>query len=95
MMQRLVKRLMLLPLVTGFVLTAACLDGDMRKGCTRYCKCHRGARSEAACHARCTARLRALRKRDRARERQIAECLAAKGERSCDELAACAGDALK
>ena len=83
-----------------FLLVAAaslvsCGDGDIRRGCKNYCKCHAGKLSESACRERCSERLHALKKRDRPRERQIADCLAAKGKRSCDELARCAGDALK
>ena len=85
----------LLLLVSAFTLLTACGDGDIRKGCKAYCKCHRGKRSESECRDHCAGRLRALKKRDRARERQIADCLAAKGERRCAELAACAGDALR
>jgi hypothetical protein len=82
---------LLLPLLS----TTACGDGDIRRGCKNYCRCHKGKRSVSACEARCTDKLRALKKRDRPRERQIADCLAAKGKRSCAELAACAHDVLK
>jgi uncharacterized protein YgiB involved in biofilm formation len=78
----------------GLALTS-CGDGDIRKGCKNYCKCHRGNRSVSACRERCDKRLTALKKRDRPRERQIADCLAARGERKCAVLAACAGDVLK
>ena len=81
--------------VSGLVLSAGCGDGDIRKGCKNYCRCHRGNASDSACRKRCSERLSALKKRDRPLARQIADCLAAKGERSCKELAACAGDALK
>lgn len=87
-------RLPALLLVTGLAL-AGCNDGDIRKGCKNYCKCHRGDRSVSACREHCAERLTALKKRDRPRERQIADCLAAKGERKCAELAACVGDAFK
>ncbi len=88
-----VLRTLLALLAAGLLL--ACGDSDIRRGCKNYCKCHRGSRSESACRDRCQDRLTALKKRDRPRERQIADCLAAKGKRSCTELAACAGDALK
>ena len=84
--------LMLLGLCLCF---AGCGDGDISKGCKNYCTCHSGERSRSACEKRCTGKLKALKKRDRPRERQIADCLAAKGERSCKELAGCAGDILK
>ena len=74
---------------------AGCGDGDIRKGCASYCECHAGKRSRAACEDRCRDRLEALRKRDRPRERQIADCLAARGKRTCAELALCAGDHLR
>lgn len=82
-------------LLTGLLLLAGCGDGDIRKGCKSYCKCHRGKASDSACRNRCSERLGALKKRDRPQAKQIADCLAAKGERTCSELAACAGDALK
>ena len=52
------------------VTLTACGDGDIRKGCRNYCKCHRGKGSKSACEARCAKKLKALKKRDRARERQ-------------------------
>ncbi len=86
---------MIWPLVLGIGLAASCGDGDIRKGCKNYCKCHRGKDSDSACRSRCSERLHALKKRDRPQARQIADCLAAKGERKCSELAACAGSVLK
>jgi len=82
-------------LLLGFGLLAGCGDGDIRKGCAAYCECHAGQPGRSACEDRCQARLEAMRKRDRAKERQIADCLAARGKRSCQELARCAGDFLK
>jgi len=83
------------PLAVILVLLAGCGDGDIRKGCKNYCKCHRGNKSESACRKRCSQTLLAIKKRDRPQAKQIAECLAANGERSCPELAACVGDYLK
>jgi hypothetical protein len=76
------------------LLLGACGDGDIRKGCKNYCKCHRGKKSATTCRDRCEERLSALKKRDRALGRQVAECLARKGKRKCDELARCAGPYL-
>ncbi len=73
---------------------ARCGDGDIRKGCKSYCKCHKGEQSLSRCRERCAKKLTALKKHNRPLARQTADCLAAKGERSCDELAACAGDLL-
>lgn len=83
------------PLLVALLLVAGCGDGDIRKGCKNYCKCHRGKRSESACRNHCSKKLHAIKKRDRPQAKQIADCLAAKGKRSCDELAACVGDFLK
>ncbi len=92
---RLLLRLWLWPLLMGSLVVAGCGDGDIRKGCKNYCKCHRGDDSDSACRKRCSKRLTALKKRDRPQARQIADCLASKGERKCSELAACAGSLLK
>lgn len=93
---RITSVLFALLFATGLGLASVgCGDGDIRKGCKNYCKCHRGKRSLSDCRRHCAARLTALKKRDRPLERQIADCLAAKGERKCAELAACVGDALK
>jgi len=87
--------LVVLALLLGGGLAMGCGDGDIRKGCKNYCKCHRGEASDTACRKRCSKRLSALKKRNRPQARQIADCLAAKGERTCSELAACAGSILK
>ena len=72
-----------------------CGNANFRKGCKKYCKCHHGERSVEACREGCYERLSRLEKRDRLSARQIGECLAARGERSCSELAACAGKLIK
>jgi hypothetical protein len=82
-------------LLFGLGLLAGCGDGDIRKGCAAYCECHAGKAGRSACEDRCRDRLRAMRKQDRAKERQVADCLAARGQRSCPELALCAGDFLR
>lgn len=82
-----------------FGLTAAalpaCVDGDIRTGCRRYCRCHRGQKSAQSCRSTCERTLSALKKRDRARARQVADCLAAKGKRPCKELGLCAQGVLE
>ncbi len=97
--RRLLVPLMTLLFVAGSLLSGSllsgCGDGDIRKGCKNYCKCHRGKRSDSACRKRCSEKLHALKERNRPRARQTADCLAAKGERKCGELAACMGDLLK
>lgn len=82
--------LALLPTVLG-----GCTDSDIRKGCGRYCKCHRGKRSQDTCRSECEKSLASLKKRDRTLARQVADCLSAKGERPCKELALCAEGVLK
>lgn len=91
----LVKLLSLVSLPAALALAVgACTDGDIRKGCENYCKCHAAQHSAESCRASCEKTLGALKKRDRPRAKQVADCLAAKGKRSCDELALCAQGVL-
>jgi hypothetical protein len=92
-MDRVLTLLALLFLVA--VPLVGCADGDIRVGCERYCRCHRGSQSEGACRSDCRDTLTSLKKRDRARARQVADCLAAKGKRPCKELALCASGVLR
>jgi hypothetical protein len=88
-------RLGSLALLCGVALPlAACTDGDIRKGCKNWCRCHHGDQPVSSCRAACEKKLDALRERDRAFERQVAECLAAKGKRSCKQITLCGRGAL-
>lgn len=76
-------------LVTSEVAMQGCLDGDIRRGCKRWCECFHGDQDVSTCRDRCSEHLADLKKKDRPRERQVADCLAAKGTRSCPEIALC------
>ena len=88
-----------LPLIAALglatLLLTGCPDGDIRRGCENWCKCHKGDQSASACYDACSDTLKKLKKRDRPKMRQTAECLAGKGMRHCKEITLCGQGVLK
>jgi len=83
------RLLFLVPLVLVGLAAAGCVDGDIRTGCKRWCHCHHGSQSESSCFDACEDTLKTLKRHDRTRARQVADCLAAKGDRKCGEITLC------